>query len=674
MEKYTIRRDIASRRINFSEELNPSQLDVVTCKGGPMLVLAGAGTGKTTTVTYRVAWLIEQGVRPSEILLLTFTNKAAKEMMSRAETLAGGEISSLWGGTFHHIGNTLLRRYAELLGYTKDFTILDRADTNELFDSCKLEYEGSKLTAGYSGGKAYGVAPIPKAAVLSDIYSYVKNTSKTIEDSIAKKYSKLRTATDDIIAIFKLYEHKKTTLNLMDFDDLLINLKVLLTDFPDVREQLSGRFKHVLVDEYQDTNSVQAEIVYLLSSVHKNIMAVGDDAQAIFSFRGANLDNILNFHNYYPNTKIFRLTYNYRSTPQILNLANAIIRGNRRQYRKDLESSRNDVTHEGKPCPLPYLVELSDVEAQAEFVCSKLRDIAEEGGLLSNVSVLYRAHYQSLELQLELTRHGIFYEVRSGMKFFEMAHIKDVMAYLKVVVNPFDEIGWKRILKMIPGVGNKTIEKFWVILTQNQEETPLDALPKLNNSMPQKGKERFRQLLETIEQIKNQRSPSKAITLITEGGYEQFIYEAYTNAESRLEDIDKMSEYAIKYDSISTFVSDMAIGGDTDEDEEAGDSFMGKVVLTSVHQAKGLEWKRVFIIGLNDGQFPLFKSIAAGEEEEERRLFYVAVTRACDELYLCNTQMSNIVGPVKPSRFIDELESRLYQPLEISYGGDNDIF
>ncbi|QWR76518.1 ATP-dependent helicase [Candidatus Magnetomonas plexicatena] len=668
MEKYTIRRDTTSRRINFSEELNPSQLDAVTYKGGPMLVLAGAGTGKTTTVVYRVAWLVDGGVRPSEILLLTFTNKASREMMSRAAILAGGEINSLWGGTFHHIANTILRRYAELLGYTKDFTIMDRTDTNELFDFCKLEYEGAKLTKGYSS------AAIPKAAVLSDIYSYVKNTSKTIEDSITKKYSKLRTGTDDIIEIFKRYEHKKTTLNLMDFDDLLINLKTLLTDFPDVREQLSSRFKHVLVDEYQDTNSVQAEIVYLMSDVHKNVMAVGDDAQAIFSFRGANIDNILKFHNYYPNTKIFRLTYNYRSTPQILNLANAIIRGNRRQYKKDLQSSRNDVTNEGKPCPLPYLVELYNVEEQAVFVCSKLRDIAEEGGSFSYVAVLYRAHYQSLELQLELMRYGIAFEVRSGMKFFETAHIKDVMAYLKVVANPFDEIGWKRILKMIPGVGNKTIEKFWVILTQDHEETPLDALPKLFNSMPQKGKERFRLLLETIEQIKTQKSPARAIKLITEGGYEQFIYEAYTNAESRLEDIDKMSEYAIKYDNISTFVSDMAIGGETSDEEEAvQDSYMGKVVLTSVHQAKGLEWKRVFVIGLNDGQFPLFKSIAAGEEEEERRLFYVAVTRACDELYLCSTQMSNI-GPVKPSRFINELKSGLYQPLEISYGEDNDIF
>jgi DNA helicase-2/ATP-dependent DNA helicase PcrA len=259
------------------------------------------------------------------------------------------------------------------------------------------------------------------------------------------------------------------------------------------------------------------------------------------------------------------------------------------------------------------------------------------------------------------------------MKFFEMAHIKDVMAYLRVVVNPYDEVGWKRILKMIPAVGNKTIEKLWVTMTQHHEETPIDSLPKLYSSIPQKGRERFRLLMETIEQMKVQQSPSRAIKYVTEGGYEQFIYEAYTNAESRLDDIGKMAEYAIKYDSISAFVSDMAIGSDSGDDDTTEDSNMGKVILSSVHQAKGLEWKRVFIIGLNDGQFPLFKSIAAGEVEEERRLFYVAVTRACDELYLCNTQMSNI-GPVNPSRFINELAHYLYQPLEVSFGRNNDIF
>ncbi|MEO5358681.1 MAG: ATP-dependent helicase [Nitrospirae bacterium YQR-1] len=677
MERYTIRRDISqAREINFSGELNPAQLDVVTYKGGPMLVLAGAGTGKTRTVTYRVAWLINEGVRTSEILLLTFTNKAAKEMMMRAENLVGADISSLWGGTFHHVGNIILRRYAELLGYTKDFTILDRTDTKDLFESSKAEFESVHLKTRHSTGAGHAgkhSAAIPKAAVLSEIYSYVKNTSRPIEEAIAKRYSKLRTETTEIDEIFKLYERKKATLNLMDFDDLLINLKILLTDFPDVRQTLSSRFKHILVDEYQDTNSVQAEIIYLLSEVHRNVMAVGDDAQAVFSFRGANLDNILNFHNYYPNTKIFRLTYNYRSTPQILNLANAIIRGNRRQYKKDLVSGRKDAAFDGKPYPLPFLTELGDVEEQAAFVCSKLRDLVDEGGSLSYVSVLYRAHYQSLELQLELTRHGIFYEVRSGMKFFETAHIKDVMAYLKVVVNPYDEVAWKRIFKMLPGVGNKTTEKFWITLTQNHDETPVEALPKLYSSIPQKGRERFRLLMEAVGQMKINQSPSKAIKYVVEGGYEQFLYEAYTNAESRLDDIDKMAEYAIKYDSISTFVSDMAIDSDSGDDDMAEDGSIGKVILSSVHQAKGLEWKRVFIIGLNDGQFPLFKSIAAGDEEEERRLFYVAVTRACDELYLCNTQMSNI-GPVNPSRFITELNTHLYQPLEISYGRNNDIF
>lgn len=613
-----------------------------------MLVLAGAGTGKTRTLTYRVAWLVENGVHPSNILLLTFTNKASKEMMRRAASLIGADVTSLWGGTFHHIGNLILKSHARLLGYKDGFSILDRTDTKDLFETCR--------TAVASAHKDSQL--LPKASVLTDLHSYARNTSKPAETAISERFAALLPNAQLISDVTTLYEKKKRELNLVDFDDILHNLVVLLRDHEDIREYYSRRFRHVLVDEYQDTNMLQAEVVALLCSYHRNITAVGDDAQSIFSFRGANFENILNFQKQYPDARIFKLTTNYRSTPQILHTANAAIAANRRQFHKELRAVRA----EGE---LPALVPLEDVREQALFVASKIKDAVDDGGALDDIAVLYRSHYQSMEIQMELTRLGIPYDVRSGMKFFEQAHIKDILAYLRILSNPYDEISWKRLLKMLPGIGNATAEKIWNYLTQSPQTPPLERLIGAAAAAPKKAREHLAAFAACIEGLRKISAPSEAIDKALRGSYEKYLFLTFPDADNRLRDLTQLSEYAVKYTSTDTFLSEMAIQGAEQPMAAAAAAESGEhVVLSSIHQAKGLEWKTVFIIGLNDGQFPSIKSGKNWDEEEERRLFYVALTRACDELYLCYTYTS-YAGLMRPSRFIRDIPGGLFEEIEI---------
>ncbi|MBF0458918.1 MAG: ATP-dependent helicase [Nitrospirae bacterium] len=653
MKKYALNIAPSAHSTRFDEELNREQLEAVTCAGGPMLVLAGAGTGKTRTLTYRVAWLVENGVNPSDILLLTFTNKASKEMMRRAASLIGADVATLWGGTFHHIGNLILKRHAGVIGYRDGFSILDRTDTKDLFDTCR-----TSVAAAHKDAQL-----LPKASVVADLHSYARNTSTAQSKVIADRFPVLEENAKLILDVIALYERKKRELNLVDFDDILQNLVVLLKDHEDVREYYSRRFRHVLVDEYQDTNTLQAEVVALLSSYHRNIMAVGDDAQSIFSFRGANFENILNFQKSYPDARIFKLTTNYRSTPQILNAANSAIAANRRQFPKDLVSVR-------EAGELPALVPLDDTRHQALFVASKIKDAIDEGASLSGIAVLYRSHYQSMEVQMELTRLGIPYDVRSGMKFFEQAHIKDILAYLRIISNPSDEISWKRLLKMLPGVGNATAEKIWRYLLALPNETPLDRVSTAGKIAPKKSAERFAAFIKCIEELMKINLPSDSIDTALRGSYEKHLFLTFPDAENRLRDLTQLSEYAVRYNSTDVFLSEMAIQGAEQPMAAVNEDSDEHVVLSSVHQAKGLEWKTVFIIGLNDGQFPSIKFGKFGksgnnwDEEEERRLFYVALTRAKDELYLCYAYTS-YAGLIRPSRFIDDIARGLLEEIEI---------
>jgi DNA helicase-2/ATP-dependent DNA helicase PcrA len=651
MKKYYLHRESAGLRLNYEKELNAEQFTVVMHPGGPMLVLAGAGTGKTRTVTYRVARLIEIGTRPENMLLLTFTNKAAKEMMRRAEFLIGKNIQGLWGGTFHHIGNMILRRHYLLVGYKEGFSILDREDSKDLFDICLTEVKKRETL-------------IPKGSVLCEMYSLMKNKEISIDELILLKFPHFNNVIEEIKQTIMLYDKKKNTLNLMDFDDLLTNWKRVLLENDNIREYYSSKFTHILVDEYQDTNKLQAEIVDLLSCTNRNIMVVGDDAQSIYSFRGAEFENILKFPERYPDATIFNLTINYRSTPEILGLANKSIIHNVKQFQKKLLSVKGSGM-------MPGLLPLKDIFQQADFVAQRVLDMNVDGIPLNEMAVLYRSHYQSMELQMELQRRGIPFEVRSGLKFFEQAHIKDILSFLRVLINPYDELSWKRIVKLIPGIGNITAGRLWDSICNS--ESPFDAIFDLARLVPKKAKDAFHLFLDLLKMLKGGGygdmllQPQAAIDHILRHGYEDFLYSHYPNAEDRIEDIEQMMRFASQYTSLEIFISELSLqsaGGETvevDEDREC-------VILSTVHQAKGLEWNVVFVIGLNDGRFPSAKSLKTEYEEEERRLFYVAVTRAKDELYLCYPIASEDwqgIGFLRPSRFIKELPEDVYEEIVV---------
>src|SRR5438094_4287281 len=430
-------------QIDYAQELNPQQHAAVTAPPGPSLVLAGAGAGKTRTLIYRVAYLLEQGIPAQRILLLTFTNKAAREMMRRVADLLGGDLSSLWGGTFHSIGNRVLRRHSDLLGYQRDFTILDREDAKDLIAACMDDARIDLKTTRF-----------PKADLLGDIFSLAVNTEKSVPQILEETFDYFSPLASQIEEVRRRYAERKRGAGVMDFDDLLALWLKLVKDHAGVREQYQERFQFILVDEYQDTNKLQSDLIDLLAARHRNVMAVGDDSQSIYSWRGANFQNILQFPKRYPEARICKIETNYRSTPQILSLANASIAANVHQFAKQLTSAR-------KPGVKPVLVPCGDAGQQAVFVAQRALELRDEGVALNDMAVLYRSHFHALELQLELTRRNIPFSITSGIRFFEQAHIKDLTAYVKLVCNPRDELAFKRLTRLLPGIGGKSADKLW---------------------------------------------------------------------------------------------------------------------------------------------------------------------------------------------------------------------
>jgi len=633
--------------INFEKELNAEQIRVVMEEGGPRLIIAGAGSGKTRTHTYRVARLLDSGVKPEEILLATFTNKAARSMLSRVKSLVDMDLTSLWGGTFHHIAHLILRKDAPLLGYERNFSIIDTEDASQLINTCITEKE-----IDVKGNK------FPRGDVLRDIISLSLNTEVSLENVVSARYPFLLNCFDDIGAVASLFNHRKKKLNVMDFDDLLVNWKELLIRFPDVLNTYSRRFSHVLVDEYQDTNIIQADIVDLMASHHRNLMVVGDDSQSIYAFRGANYANIFHFPKRYPDCKIFKLETNYRSTPQILHLANLSIINNENQFKKELRAVR------GKG-PRPILVPAENVSQQANFVSQRILELFREGVPLEEMSVLYRAHYHSMELQMELTRRGIPYEIRSGIRFFEQAHIKDVTSYMRITVNPFDELAWKRVLGLYRKIGKVTAEKAWTYLSKHEEPLHAAICDDFTNCASKSavpGLLKFRDTLKILIDFSVNVDPQNFIETLLDNGYREYLQEKYTDAVSREEDLFRLGFFSAKFPSLEDFLSEVALMTNmAEEDEEDPDTATKeKIILSTIHQAKGLEWSVVMMIWCADGMMPLARALKEPEgEEEERRLFYVAATRAKDQLYLCyplidySRGMGNMA--VNPSRFISEL-------------------
>ncbi len=646
---------------DYKAELNDQQYNVVMNGDGHCLVLAGAGSGKTRTLIYRVIYLIEKGVSPKNILLVTFTNKAAKEMTERCKSVLGDLVDGLWSGTFHHIANRFLRKYVDVLGYKKNYVILDESDSQDMV---------SDILNQISKETGTSKKDLPKASIVRSIISYSANSQTSISSVVKRFYPKHINFLDVISDVgFRYSENKKLT-NSVDYDDLLLLfLKILQID--NIREKLSEQFKYILVDEYQDTNALQAEIIDKLGSIHKNILVVGDDAQSIYSFRAANIENILDFPKKYKDAKVFKLEKNYRSTRYILNLANHSIKNNKYNFSKELEPVNNGT--QIKPAVVPAYDSLS----QAKFIVDRIKELRnEEDTPFDDISVLFRSAFHSLELEVELSKHNIPYIKRGGIRYFEQAHIKDILAFVRITQNIIDETALRRVLYLLSGIGEATFIKiknflFTEIIKNNKEIENIDIQ---DLTLPIRARESMEYVMRFIKKARFgiENNISFVINTALRDIYRQVLRDKFDNPDEREMDINMLSEFSKNYDSVDDFLSDAVLAeGYKDENISYNKPNDSVVTLSTIHQAKGLEWKVVFVMHLVEGSFPHYKSVSNDRDlEEERRLFYVSVTRAKEELYLTypinnesfyKYSQSSLDGP---SRFLLELPENLYEKWE----------
>ena len=647
-------------RIDYKGELNPQQFEAVNAPPGPALVIAGAGSGKTRTLVYRVAFLLEQGIPPERLLLLTFTNKAAQEMMRRVADLLGANLDTLWGGTFHSIGCRVLRRHAELVGRQPAFTILDREDSADLIKACVT-----------STGIKHAETDFPKPPVLSEIFSLASNKRLPAREIVFSEFPEIEHHAPGVQSLHTDYEKRKIETNSVDFDDLLLLWRQLLMEHSEIREHYQRRFQFILVDEYQDTNALQSEIIDTLAEKSQNVMVVGDDAQSIYSWRGADFRNILQFPDRYPKATVYRIETNYRSTPEILACANAVIAANTLQFPKALVSAR----HSG---PKPIVAECETAFMQSNFVAQRVTELNAEGIPLSEMVVLYRSHFHALELQLELTKRKIPFSITSGMRFFEQAHIKDVTAYLKLLANPRDEVSFHRIAALLPGVGGKTAAKLWTSVSTHLQPSPealgepprrpasplATALASAASKAPAKAAAPWAALTATISQLESsgyRGSPSRMIRHILDSGYETVLQEHYDKYRSRRDDLAQLADFAGQFGNLDDLLTQLALLTNVEaESNAAANHSENGLRLSTIHQAKGLEFEVAFVIMLCEGLFPSARSLEEPSgAEEERRLFYVAVTRAKTHLHLSWVRFKASYGSDEylqiPSRFLAEI-------------------
>ncbi len=627
------------RRLNYVKDLNPAQLEAVRTLFGPVLVIAGAGSGKTRTLVYRVARLVEEGVPPENILLLTFTRKAAREMLRRAALLLNERCEQVSGGTFHSLANVMLREFGHLLGYQRNFVILDRGDAE---DAINLLRTGLGLV---EKGRRF-----PKKETIANIFSKAVNLRRSLEEIILEEYPHFIDDLEDLARLFENYVRYKMEHQLMDYDDLLVNWYRVLKDFPEVRQVVAQRFQFIMVDEYQDTNALQAEIVRLMAEGHGNVMVVGDDSQSIYAFRGANFRNILEFPKLFPGTKIIKLEENYRSTQPILDLANAVIERAKEKYTKCLYTKREG----GKK---PLLFKARDDADQSRFIAERILELREEGVPLNEIAVLFRSAYHSFDLELELAKRNIPFVKHGGLKLIETAHIKDMVAHLRLLLNPYDMLAWNRVLLLVEGIGPKTSRRIMDFIKASPD--PLSALGEFPTKPSfEKGLKRLVKLLETL---RADLPPEERVTLLNEY-YEPILTKVYyDDYPKRAKDLEQLQAIAHKYSSLEDFLSDLAL-----EPPEASVAEIEaldndeKLILSTVHSAKGLEWHTVFVISLVEGRFPSSYAVGRDDDlEEERRLFYVAVTRARENLFLTYSATYYAPGEgrifSKPSRFLQEV-------------------
>lgn len=605
----------ANSNIPYHEALNPSQLEAVNFTEGPLLVIAGAGSGKTRALTYRVARLVEKDVAPGSILLLTFTRKASFEMLKRAALLLDNRCEKVAGGTFHSFANTVLRKYAPKVGFNRDYSILDRADSESLISMLRKEMT---FVAGHRS--------FPRKQTLANIFGRAVNKALPIELVILNDYPHFAHHTEAIIAISNDYKRHKAEHSFFDYDDLLVYLKTLLKDHSDICRSISSTYRYLMIDEYQDTNLIQAEIIRLLAASHQNVMVVGDDSQSIYAFRGANFKNIMNFPKIFPGTHIIRLEENYRSTQPILNLTNVIIAQATEKYSKTLFTRRPGGS-------LPVLVSAGNENSQARFVAEEIRKLNQSGVPLGQVAVLFRANFHSFDLEIELSRDGIPFAKTGGFKFTESAHIKDVLAHLKVLCNPYDRISWYRILLLLSRIGPKTAQNIYAAILAEQEGYKGLFTVKVKNILTGDF-QRLKYLFDFLD--------SKNMSVAQTGEavlnyYTPILKDKYDDHPKRTKDLEHLLTIMERYLNIESFLTDMALeppSTSINNSLSLDDPGDGRLILSTVHSAKGLEWHTVFIIWALDGRFPSIHALHSSEDfEEELRLMYVAATRARENLF-----------------------------------------
>lgn len=645
----------------FENELDEEQREAVIKSEGRSIIVAGPGSGKTRVITYKIAYLLNNGVEPENILLVTFTRAAAREMIERVKNVTNRNIDKMLAGTFHHVCNSILRKYATLLDYKNNYSILDKEDSKDLLKMAKSEYI-KEISDNYK---------LPKEEVIMKIISYSCNTLTSLRESILERAPYLLNFERDIEQIWSIYIQLKKDMNAMDYDDLLVNTLVLFKTHPEVLNKCSSQFKYVLVDEFQDTNKIQIELVEALSSVHGNLIVVGDDSQSIYSFRGALFKNVKDFIED-ERTKVFKIQSNYRSTSDIVGLINHLIPSN--SVPKVLKPKRKSYLK-------PFVVETFDDLEQADAVVKIIEDKLKEGLDYKDIAVLYRSHSLSMVLQQKLDSKGIPYRILSGLRFIETAHIKDILAFLKVLNNPLDKISWNRILKLFPGIGNKTASKIYEEIETGIGKSPERGQGEENDNISNILKEteinKFKTPLELLTKLfdNKESSPDELIDTIYKDFYQEYSFLTYADSKSRNMDIERFSEIASRYDSVSAFIEDLTLSEEIGVIPASRDKDENKLTLTTIHGAKGLEWKVVILISVNPGDFPNGLAIKEQKLDEEERLFYVAITRAKNELYILK-QLTGTTNPYlknsfyfvkKENDFIKKIPEETVNRLKIKY-------
>lgn len=648
-KKYVLKRSKGNNityKVDYEKELNKAQLEAVKVKDGAVLVIAGAGTGKTKTLTYRVARLIEDGVRPENILLLTFTRKAAAEMLNRATSVLDDRCENIAGGTFHSFANMILRKYSKILGLKNNFTIMDSADAEDVINHITAKLYPKKEKR------------FPKKSTILEIYSKSVNKEIPTKQVIENEFSQFEHCEEQIIEIHKAYVNYKRENSLFDYDDLLLYLKFLMEDNENIRKKLSNQYKYILVDEYQDTNTLQADIIKLLASEHNNIMVVGDDAQSIYAFRGANYRNIMDFPKMFDNVKIIKLEQNYRSTQNILNLTNKVISRAKEKYTKTLFTDK-------KGGEKPALICAKDSQMEADFICQRVLELLDEDVELSDICVLARNARMSFNLEIELSKRGIPFQKFGGPKFMETAHIKDIVAHLRVILNPDDEVSLSRIMLLLKGVGSQTVNSVIPVI-KSTSEFDIKLLPN----------KKFKNFEELFNVLNKERKSNKDLTKIVEDiieYYRPILKDKYDDYTKREKDLEHFVYLSTQYKKLDNFLSDLAL---EPPDRSVEGMYKNNVkddclTISTIHSAKGLEWDSVFIIGAVDGRFPSAYSFNSSEEmNEELRLMYVATTRAKNNLYITypvnmyDFSMDMVLS--KPSRFLDNIDDDILEYWDIA--------